>query len=134
MKVLIDIGDDKILDALISGVEGGISYWCRAVEGYASLVRCERVPHSRSEPEALRGAAFSAWCEGGGKLVMFEHDAHDCELGARYVLDGAAIARGLAVLGKQYPHLLADVLDGTGDATTGDALIQCAIFGRLVYG
>lgn len=134
MKIQSDISDDKVLNTLISGVEGGISYWCRAVEGYAALAQCAMVPVSDPEHDARQAAAFSGWCQRGGKLVLFEHDAHDREHGARYVLDATAIARGLAVICEQYPHHSDGILDGTGDAITGDVLIQCAVFGRLVYG
>ena len=133
MKIQINVNDYDILCTLISGFEGGISYWCRAIEGYGPLAHCAIVPVKGSDHEAARGALFAAWCE-SGKVIIFEHDAQDCEHGDRYVLDAACLARGLAVMCERYAHHFASVIDSGGDATTGDVLIQCAIFGQLVYG
>lgn len=41
---------------------------------------------------------------------------------------------GLVILAKKAPRLFAQVLDETGDADTGDALVQCALLGDIVYG
>lgn len=44
------------------------------------------------------------------------------------------IAAGLAILAVKYPHHFRDLVADKGDMFTGDALIQCALFGDLVYG
>lgn len=38
------------------------------------------------------------------------------------------------ILATKYPHHFCDILKDGGDATTGDVLIQCALFGEIVYG
>ena len=43
-------------------------------------------------------------------------------------------AAGLRLMAQKYPRKFAEVVDGTGDATTGDVLIQLAAFGELRYG
>lgn len=44
------------------------------------------------------------------------------------------LKRGLLVLREKYPRHFADIITESGDAETGDALVQCALFGDIVYG
>jgi len=46
-------------------------------------------------------------------------------------LDG--IARGLQELAAYYPRHFADLVNENADAITADALLQCCIFGELIY-
>jgi hypothetical protein len=43
-------------------------------------------------------------------------------------------ASELRFMAERYPRKFAELVDGTGDATTGDVLIQLAAFGELRYG
>ena len=43
-------------------------------------------------------------------------------------------ATGLRLMAERYPRKFAELVDGTGDATTGDILIQLAAFGELRRG
>lgn len=49
-------------------------------------------------------------------------------------LDLNAIARGLDALAQHYPRHFADLINENGDALTADVLLQCCLFGKLVYG
>ncbi len=51
-----------------------------------------------------------------------------------YELSLDKLKTGLQVLAEKYPHHFANVINETGDATTGDVLVQCALFGEIVYG
>ena len=44
------------------------------------------------------------------------------------------IARGLNVLANRYPRHFADLVNENGDLTTADVLLQCCVFGELIYG
>lgn len=44
------------------------------------------------------------------------------------------VAPGLEVLAIYYPRHFADLVNENADSVTGDALLQCCIFGELVYG
>lgn len=46
-------------------------------------------------------------------------------------LDG--IAKGLEVLACYYPRHFADLLNENADSITADALLQCCVFGELIY-
>lgn len=54
--------------------------------------------------------------------------------GKVYTLDTAAIQRGLTVLEEKYSWHLADILNENDDASTGDSLLQCCLFGDIIYG
>jgi len=43
------------------------------------------------------------------------------------------IARGLEVLANRYPRHLADLINENADVFTADALLQCCLFGELIY-
>jgi hypothetical protein len=45
-----------------------------------------------------------------------------------------SLATGLGILAMKYPRHFADIMSGKWDACSGDALIQCALFGELRYG
>lgn len=49
-------------------------------------------------------------------------------------LDLSAIAQGLDALARDYPRHFADLINDNGDALTADVLLQCCLFGELVYG
>lgn len=70
----------------------------------------------------------------GGALKVHLRPSHDPDLKPRQ-LDLAAILDGVRILCEKYPHHFSDLVsDGGGDAGTGDALLQCAIFGDLPFG
>lgn len=49
-------------------------------------------------------------------------------------LDLDCIARGLVAMQEKAPNAYGDFLAGNGDAFTGDAFLQCCIFGSCIYG
>jgi hypothetical protein len=53
--------------------------------------------------------------------------------GQAYALSIEKLLAGLAVLRDKYPHHFCDIIKQEGDATTGDVLVQCALFGDIVY-
>lgn len=44
------------------------------------------------------------------------------------------VALGIEVLATYYPRHFADLVNEKADSVTGDALLQCCIFGELIYG
>lgn len=43
------------------------------------------------------------------------------------------IAGGLEVLANRYPRHFADLINENADVFTADALLQCCLFGELIY-
>lgn len=44
------------------------------------------------------------------------------------------LQRGLNILAKKYPHLLAQLVSGNYDVIAADALVQASAFGEVIYG
>ena len=69
----------------------------------------------------------------GTDHAMLTRDDEEPE-GPVYTLDKAAVYRGIVILAAKYPHHFADLITDNSDATTGDCLIQCALFGDIIFG
>lgn len=57
----------------------------------------------------------------------------DRESGEVHKMTRDKLIAGLKVLHDKYPHHYNDVMGETGDAITGDVLVQCALLGNIVY-
>ena len=112
VKVALSVTHQELADVIISGVEGGISYWAR-VKDYR-------------------------WdCTPSMTHVVLQEDfpAEECVLSGWHMLGIKDIARGMSIAAEKYPHVMAQWLrDRNGDAGTSDVFIQCALFGEAVYG
>ena len=51
-----------------------------------------------------------------------------------YRLDLDAIERGLQAMAEKFPKHFADILGENDDAITSDVLLQCCLFGYVIYG
>lgn len=49
-------------------------------------------------------------------------------------LTGAKIVAGLKVMAEKFPHHYRNLIIDNADAETGDVLIQCALFGDIIFG
>lgn len=65
----------------------------------------------------------------GGALVIKEFDGE-----VKHTLDLKAIKRGLRIMAKKYPEHFADLLAENDDNDTSDCLVQCSLFGEVIYG
>ena len=113
MKLEVTIPTKAVFDAVLSGAEGGIQYWARVVSLWT--------PARSGSPDESE-TDLRLVCD------LIEHDsAEPISLREQW-------ATGLRLMAERYPRKFAELVDGTGDATTGDVLIQLAAFGELKYG
>ena len=54
--------------------------------------------------------------------------------GKVYKLTKKSLRRGLDIMKDKYPHSYLDLKEENYDAYTADILVQCSLFGELVYG
>jgi len=94
----------RIEDLLITAFEGGINYW-------AQIYKTPEQPYWEA------------------KVKDFEADKAET-----YQLSMEKVVEGLKVCAKKYPRHFGDFIDENGDATTADVIVQCALFGEIVYG
>jgi hypothetical protein len=66
--------------------------------------------------------------EGGSLGIVSNEPASNV-----FRLDLEAIARGLAAMAGKYPRHFADLVNENTDAITADVLLQCCLFGELIY-
>ena len=124
----ISLTVEHISDVLCSALEGGSNYWYN-IEEYITPPTWE----FSSEPKRDNGFH---WAQDyplnpGGALMMSDKD--DYGQGTVNRLDLVTIHKGLTVLAEKYPHHVADILMENADAGTGDAFLQCCLFGEIVY-
>jgi len=110
MKFEMTIPPQNILDTIMSGLDGGIQHWARVT--------------SWGQP-----ARTAARAEIDG-VLRFACDLVVHDTGEPPVLRDQWVA-GLRLMAERYPRRFAEVVDGTGDARTGDVLIQLTAFGEL---
>lgn len=49
-------------------------------------------------------------------------------------LDLDSIREGVKIMARDYPLHFSNMFNESGDAETGDVLLQCCVFGKIVYG
>lgn len=110
----------KNIDTIMSlALEGGIGYWA---------VLNNSTPDFDSKPDNRFTSEWATQLILDGKSIEF-YDVEDEN--ERWELDLAKIIKGFELNYLKRPH---DANLENGDATTGDCIIQYALFGKLVYG
>lgn len=136
MTVETKISDDRIRSLLCSAFEGGSNYWYMH-EG-EKLAPGLTYQDFRTGGKMQFAEYWHPWqlipLVDGCSLILSDKEEDDGPNKQTWILDRAAIDRGLQTLAAKYPHHFADILDENDDANTGDAFLQCCLFGELVYG
>lgn len=114
LSIKFKLNEGTFHDQVTSAVEGGSSYWALINVG-------KHQPGWRN----YFTAKFTIIETGDEKAGVVQ--------GKTYKLTLDKLKAGLQVLAEKYPHHFKDIIDETGDATTGDVLVQCALFGEIVY-
>lgn len=115
LQLTFKLSEGTFHNHVTSAIEGGSNYWARIDVG-------QHQPGWRN----YFTARFTI-TEMGDEQAGAVH-------GETYDLSLDKLKQGLQVLANEYPHHFKDVIAETGDATTGDVLVQCALFGTIVYG
>lgn len=123
-SLTLDIPLQALADTLCSGLEGGSGYWARI----ADYTKPSEMSFRIDEGEVFRHIDYPMNEGGAITLLDMEDDRKS------YRLDLPALKRGAAIMAVKYPRHFSDMVNEGGDAITGDVLIQCAVFGELVYG
>lgn len=103
------IGYQAIADVLFSGAEG-CRYWANADD----LAYEQDVMDMLADKEPIT-------------IADHEND------GQVETLTLAKLKKGLQVLAKKYPETWSDILSENYDMYTADSLVQCALFGDIIY-
>lgn len=122
------VSEIRVSDLLCSGLEGGIGYWGRIdaytkPESFEFRVDSDRVYRHIDYPMNKGGSITIEITDGG-------------EIGGvtRFTLNREKLQEGLDVMARDFPKHMADFVGENDDATTGDVFLQCALFGRVIFG
>lgn len=130
---------ERTRNLLCAAFEGGSNYWGYCIESatYPKGFKMEDFREGgKAQPKNPDGSEnYHHWSTliptMGGSLKITCDDMDDAELNA------ASIQHGWAVMKEKYPRHWANAMDddgSNGDAETGDAFLQCCLFGEIVFG
>lgn len=68
-----------------------------------------------------------------GILIEDIEGIDDDETPKVYFLTLPKIKKGLTIMAKKYAESFADILNNNSDMLTADTLVQCSIFGEVIY-
>lgn len=113
----------KEIKYLVStALEGGSNYWYM-IHGHNKKDFTQSPKPALSEIAGLK----SGWI-----LINDEVASHDPVTPVK--VDRRALVRGLKVMKSKYPRHFVMIEEDCWDAEQADILLQCAIFGEIVYG
>jgi hypothetical protein len=115
----------RVQGVLCTAFEGGSNYWYCITE----FVKPPKLTISFFENEVTRHLDYPV-NQGGALLIRDHNDAES----KTYRLDRAAICKGLRIMAEKYPRHYCDIRTDNDDATTGDVMLQCCLFGEIVFG
>lgn len=114
----VTVPQERILDLLICGVEGGASYWM-TVEGNWNAGKDGWLENKISKG-TLNFSNRQATEEGEGVKIR--------------TIDKLSLEAGLQLMAKKYPKHFNDFMNDNEDADTGDVFLQLVVLGELIYG
>jgi hypothetical protein len=127
ITVPIAVSFSDIVSQLCSAFEGGSNYWYRIDK------QTKPENFENSEKDYIKYPHLSYPINKGGSLTISVLEGVDEDQdGKTFALNLESIQKGLVVMAQKYPHHFKDLKDG--DQTTGDVLLQCCLFGDVIYG
>lgn len=113
MKVkAVELSAEDMENIVCTAFEGGINYWCSSADGM----------HIQTENYCPEGWAYS--------IHVIDELADDDTRPA--TLDAEALQKGITICLEKYPWHVD--LSGDFDAENADSIVQCAVFGDIIYG
>jgi len=113
-----ELSDERIRDILVTAFEGGSNHWVDVFE-YINPDKIEVENNIYDLP----------FIEGCGVVVC---DAED--ITEKGILNRESIKKGLKIMTDRFSWHLEDIIKGNEDANTADVLLQCAVWGDIVFG
>lgn len=123
VKITIEVSEEAIASALVSALEGGTNYWLEILE-YGKpkklTYRCDKQKIFKHIDYPMNST---------GSIVL-----RDTQTGKDYRLTRQKLNKAVKLMAEQYSQAFSDMINESGDAITGDMLVQLAVFGDVIYG
>ena len=107
---------EEVGDFIVTMFEGGSNYWIDSI--VISRKGCPKDTKYYDVPME------------GGSIGVVEFDGD----GTVHILDPITLDRGFYTLQKKYPWHFKALAKDEYDVETTDALLQCSLFGDIIYG
>ena len=123
------VGRKTIAEALALANEGGIGHWASGA-GFVEPQGAELLGvYHHLEDIAYDFVDFPV--NGGATLIREQSAGPDSP---PLSIDAESIQRGLEVMANKYPVHFHALTHGQMEKRTADVLVQCVVFGKIVYG
>lgn len=141
----VEVTMQRISDILCNAFEGGSNYWIDHVEYW---LNGDHVTSEQAQEQLAGKSNFDAsmspdemkyppylWLPlvDGGELRIKVSDEGDANSNKLLFLDKQRIETGLKLMATMYRKHFNDIIDENDDAITGDVLLQCCLFGEIIY-
>jgi len=133
----VDIEEQTIRDILCTAFDEACNYWCEVVD--VSLKDCKLEDFksggqfnpvknygSYETPESL--IALHPGC---GIIIEYEDPSGDDY--RRTTIDRDLVTKGLQIMAAKYRRMFEDIVKECHDIETSDVLLQCCVFGEIVF-
>jgi hypothetical protein len=156
----IPVTDKMTSNLLCNAFEGGSNYWIDSVSYYfkgkhvspaqaRKLVKDLNIFDSSMVTKDIEDHIFDSsmvtkdiedpaylWLPliEGGEVRVTVADEGDEFSGKVFVLDMEHIKHGMVIMANDHAKHFDDFINENDDAITGDVLLQCCLFGKLIFG
>jgi hypothetical protein len=132
ITVTVAVTRRNIANQLCAAVEGGIGYWCPRQDFKYTKPENPVAIMDDGDADGQIWPCYDYPLQPGG-AVRFRADDGSGKV-KTIVLNLETIAKGLDLMAKNSPWHFANIVNDSGDAETGDVLVQYIAFGEIVYG
>jgi len=135
IKATVEVPWQTVGNILVNAFEGGSNYWYMIHD----KKRPKNFDNSEKGDERFSHMSYPI-NEGGAILVSNEKlsGGKGCEDGEddhkEKWVNQKSLTRGMKIMAEKYPEHFNDMISENDDSITGDVLLQCTIFGKLIYG
>lgn len=123
----IEITAQQLADQMTTALESRIGCWLGTHKLLASQCRNPKKRLWYTDPDVFAGQF----------LIEFTFDDPDSDDDGDHTgskdINREAVAKGIEIMARDYPHHFADLARDNGDAITADLFLQCILFGKEVY-
>lgn len=105
----------KDIENILYSAAQGCNYWCSNSDELGYEHNVKKITEEEKD------------------YILFDAEA-DEGTQKKFFLNMKRIKRALTVIAKKYPHHFNDIIDDNADMITADVLVQCALFGDIIYG
>ena len=134
MQTISNVPVENISNCLVTAFEGGSNYWYEIAEEHRPI----NFNNTPAEDRQFKHISYPM-NEGGSLVITLSEDmraeeGNEDEDPETWTLNLETIAKGLEVMKSKHKSHYDDMVDENDDSTTGDVLLQCCLFGEVIYG